>query len=166
MKKVWTDCWGPGQRLPCGFILLLLRAWHPAAHPHCGWPPSGRCPSSKPRESHHISRLRKERPVPQYWRPAPLSLLMGNTKAVTVMSSTAFVTASQRYLVHKALPQWPHDTRLFLFNCFLVGGFGNSIPMKIISTVHTVYSVLQLAVYNVGFNTDVKTIAIALCILY
>lgn len=118
--SLWTECRGPGQRLrvglrlpadlPCGFMLLLLRAWHQAAHPHCGWPPSGRCPINKPRGIPLQVKVAQKRLVPQDWRPTTKPPLLGNARCVTVMSSCSililclvgfsFVTAYQPHLVH------------------------------------------------------------------
>lgn len=53
-------------------------------------------------ESHHKSRLRKERPVPQYGRPAPQPLLMGNTEGVTVTASS-FTLFNLSFLVFLVL---------------------------------------------------------------
>lgn len=100
-QKNITECRGPGQRLhvglrlpadlPCGFMLLLLRAWHQAAHPHCGWPPSGRCPISKPRGIPPQVKVAQKRLVPQDWRPTTEPPLLGNARCVTVMSSCSIL---------------------------------------------------------------------------
>lgn len=71
---LWLNaaCSGPNNRLNIPTVAGLLPA---------------DVPTLSRGESHHKSELRKERPVPQYWKPAPQTLLMGNIEGASVTAS-------------------------------------------------------------------------------
>lgn len=104
-------------------------------------------------ESHHKSELRKERPVPQYWRPAPQPLLMGNVEGSTVTASfnnslfcfsffiyvlgTVFVTARQPWRCCSS--SLAMQTGCLCFNCFSTGGVRLKVQRRL-SQLYFYYS--------------------------
>ena len=101
-------------------------------------------------ESHHMSRLRKDRFPNTECLHTAQPLLMGNTKGATVTASiiafyfyffkeTVFVTACWPCLGQETFPPRLYHRCRFPSNCFSTDGFGLYMPLDVLSTVYTVY---------------------------